>query len=133
MVNCTDRVASMAGKHSRVVARVKKLVPNIIQTHYMIHRQALAATHCGQSVSEVLSLCVKVVNSMKTCPLHSRLFSQLCHELGSEHSNLLLHTEVRWLFQEKVVERMFELREDVLLFCKRTVRTLLLVSNDLWL
>ena len=37
---CTDGVASMTGKHSGVVARVRELVPNIIQTHYMIHREA---------------------------------------------------------------------------------------------
>ena len=62
---CTDGVASMTDQHSGVVARVRGLVPTVIQTHCMIHRQALAAKHLGQSMSEVLSLCIKVVNSIK--------------------------------------------------------------------
>ena len=61
----------MAGKHSGVATRVRELVPNIIQTNWMIDREALAAKHLGQSMSEVLSLCVKVVNSIKTRSLQS--------------------------------------------------------------
>ena len=56
----------------------------------MIHREALAEKHLGQSVSEVLSLCVKVVNLIKTRPLQSQLFSQLSNELGQGFPNLLL-------------------------------------------
>ena len=90
---CTDGAASMTSKYSGVVARVRELVPNIIQTHCTIHREALAARHCGQSMSEVLSICVEVVNLIKTRSLQSRLFLQLCNKLGSEHSNFLQHTE----------------------------------------
>ena len=46
---CTDRAAAMTGKHSGVVARVRQLVPNIIQAHC----EALTAKHLGQSMSEV--------------------------------------------------------------------------------
>ena len=94
---CTNGAASMTGKHSGVVVRDRELVPNITQTHCMIHHEALAARHLGQSMSEVLSLCVKAANSIKTRPLHSRLFLQLCNELGSDCSNLLLDTEVQRL------------------------------------
>ena len=111
MAICTDGAALMTGKHSGDVARVRELAPSIIQAHCMIHDTGLAARDLEQSMLEVLSLCVKIVNSIKTCPLQSRLLSQLCNELGSEHSNLLLHTEVQWLSRGKVVERLFELRE----------------------
>ena len=51
MAICTDEAALVTGKHSEVVVRVRKLVPNIIQTHCMIDREALAAKHFGQSMS----------------------------------------------------------------------------------
>ena len=96
-----DVEASITGKHSEVVARVRKLVPNITPTYCMIHREALGARHLGQSTSEVLSLCVKVVNSIKTGPLQSRWFSQLCNELELEHSNPLLHKKNLMAFPRK--------------------------------
>ena len=120
---CTDDAASMTGKHSGVVARIREKVPNIVQTHCMIHRAALVAKHLGKSLSEVLSLCVKVVNSIKARPLQSPMFSKLCNELGSEHSGFLLRTEVRWLSRGRVVERVFELREEVLVFLQAYNRT----------
>ena len=98
---CTDGAASMTGKHSGAVARIRERVPNIIQTHCMIHREVLAAKHLGQSLCDVLSSCVKIVNSIKARSLQSRMFSKLCNELGLEHSSYLLHTIVRWLSRKK--------------------------------
>ena len=86
--------------------------------------------HCVTS----LSSCVKIVNSIKARPLQSRMFSKLCDELGSEHSSLLLHTEVRCLSRGKIVERVFELREELLIFLKEHNADLpLLVADEIWL
>ena len=49
---CTDRAASMIGKHSGSVARIRE-VPNIIEMHCMIHHKMLVAKHLRQSLSEV--------------------------------------------------------------------------------
>ena len=73
-------------------------------------------------------------DSIKTRPLHSRLFSQLCNKLGPEHSNLLLLTEARWLSRGKVVECLFELRKVVLLSLQTHNTDLnLIVSDEIWL
>ncbi|XP_068220474.1 zinc finger BED domain-containing protein 5-like [Palaemon carinicauda] len=45
----------------------------------------------------VLHQLVEIVNYIKSRPLKSRLFEQLCKGMDSQHVRLLMHTEVRWL------------------------------------
>ena len=79
---CTDVAASITGKHLGAVILILKNVPNITQTHCIIHCEVLVAKHLIQSLSEFLSFCVKIVNFIKTRPLQSQMFSKLCGELG---------------------------------------------------
>jgi hypothetical protein len=82
----------------------------------------------------VLENNVKIINFIKARPLNSRLFSLLCDDMGSEHKQLLLHSEVRWLSWGKVLTRLFELRQEVLLFVREIKEdyTSFLV-DDMWL
>uniref|UniRef100_A0A8C4T186 HAT C-terminal dimerisation domain-containing protein n=1 Tax=Erpetoichthys calabaricus TaxID=27687 RepID=A0A8C4T186_ERPCA len=80
---CTDGAASITGKHSGVVACVKKEAPNITATHCMIHRQSLAAKNTTQSLSEVWSGCIKVINLIKTRPVYAHTFAILCKIVDS--------------------------------------------------
>ena len=132
---CTDSAASMTGQHLGAVARIREKVLNIVQTHCMIHREVLVVKHLAQSLSEVLSSCIKIVNSIKACSLQSQMFSKICDVLGSEHSSLLLHKEVRWLSQGKIVERVFELREELSIFLQEHNMDLasLVVADEIWL
>src|SRR6218665_1686352 len=45
--------------------------------------------------------------------LQSKLLKRLCDDMGSQHTALLLHTEVRWLSRGKIFARLFELRYKV--------------------
>ncbi|GBL96301.1 hypothetical protein AVEN_238671-1 [Araneus ventricosus] len=47
---------------------------------------------------------------------NTRLFKSLCGDMGSLHTTLLLHTEVRWLSRGNVLTRLFELRHEVRMF-----------------
>ncbi len=67
-------------------------------------------------LKSVLHSAVKTVNFIKARPMHSRLFRVLCDEMGSEHVQLLLHTEVRWLSRGKVLSRLLELHREVQVF-----------------
>uniref|UniRef100_A0A672LZ59 C2H2-type domain-containing protein n=1 Tax=Sinocyclocheilus grahami TaxID=75366 RepID=A0A672LZ59_SINGR len=73
-----------------------------------------AASIAGQIHGFVL--CVKQVHpGIKTvhCIIHRELFKKLCDEVGTEHHQLLLHTDVHWLSRGKTLQRLFELREQV--------------------
>jgi zinc finger BED domain-containing protein 5/7/8/9 len=113
---CTDGAAAMVGVREGVVSRIKEKSPNVLITHCIIHRENLAAKQMNASLNAVFQAAVKIVNFIKSRPLHSRLFANLCAELGAEHKQLLLHTEVRWLSRGKVLTRLYELREEVKVF-----------------
>ncbi|MBN3279439.1 ZBED5 protein, partial [Polyodon spathula] len=82
----------------------------------------MVSTMLGEKAQKVIQLVplsnntVPMVNFIKARPLNSRIFSDLCNEMGSKHVNLLLHTEVRWLSRGKALARFFELHSEVKVF-----------------
>ena len=68
------------------------------------------------SVKEVLDESVKIINVIKSRPKNTRLCKMLCEDMGSLHTSLLLHTEVRWLSRGKTLTRLFEMKPDVRIF-----------------
>ena len=83
---------------------------------------------------DVLNDAVKAINFIKARPLNARLFRRLCDNMGAEHTDLLLHTEVRWLSRGNVLNRLFELRNEVCCFLSEHSSPLapLFLDND-WL
>ncbi|CAL9694137.1 unnamed protein product [Knipowitschia caucasica] len=112
----TDGARAMVGRLTGVVKRVKDVAPLLTAVHCSIHREALATKTMSADLNKVLNEAVKTVNFIKSRPLQSRLFGILCAEMGSEHRQLLLHTEVRWLSRGKVLTRLYELRDEVRVF-----------------
>ena len=56
----------------------------------------------GETLREVLDPVVQMVNFIKTRPVKSCLFKLFCIDMESQHRQLLLHHEVRWLSSFKV-------------------------------
>ena len=130
---CTDGAAAMTGKKSGLVGRVKQVAPHITATHCMIHREALASKEMDESLADVFSMCVKIVNFIKARPLNHRLFETLCREMEAQHKHLLLHTEVRWLSRGRVVQRLYELREELTSFLNEHNPSLaLFLADETW-
>lgn len=98
------------------LALVKKANPDTIFTHCFLHREALVAKSLVPELNDVLQTVVKMVNFIKSRPLKSRLFESLCSSMDANHTQLLLHTEVRWLSRGHVLQRFYELREELLIF-----------------
>jgi hypothetical protein len=74
-----------------------------------IHCEALTAKELG----EILTNAVEIVNFIKTSSVMSRVSEILCLEMGSEHSHLSLHAEIRWMSRGRVLRMLFELRREV--------------------
>jgi len=70
------------------------------------------------SLKKVLDEAVQIVNFIKSRPLQSRIFKQLCEFMGGEYKALLLHTEIRWLSIGKVLARIFDLRKELSFYFK---------------
>ncbi len=116
---CTDGAASMTGHKSGLISIIQKLNPNIKLVHCIIHRQALASKKLSPDLNKVMEIIFKTVNFINVRALNSRLFKVLCDEMGAQHNNLLLCTEVRWPSRGKVLRRVYELRKEINKFLKR--------------
>ena len=84
-----------------------------IGTHCTIHRQALIMKTLPDQLKYVLDHVIKSVNFIKTNALNFGLFAEICNKGESEFATLLLHSHVRWLSNDKVVKRIFILRNEV--------------------
>lgn len=115
---CTDGAPSMLGNKSGFSALVKEEVPDIVTTHCILHRQALACKTLPPTLKSVLSTAVQVVNFIRSRALNHRLFKLFCQEVGSEHEVLLYHTEVRWLSRGRILSRLVELRVELAIFLR---------------
>ena len=131
---CTECARAMTGRHNGVAARISEVATEMRWTHCSIHREALAVKKMPEDLKSVLDSAVKTVNFIKARPMNSRLFGVLCDEIGSEHVQLLLHTEVRWLSRGKVLTRLFELHWEVQMFLQdKQFPFLHLFENSEWL
>lgn len=132
---CTDGAASMTGKHSGVLAKIRSVASeNMIFTHCFIHREHLAAKKLSTQLNDALTQAVKIVNFIRASALNSRLFEILCREMGSEHEHLLLHAEVRWLSRGKVLTRLYELRHEVkILLVQKKSAFYTFINDNKWI
>ena len=117
LVGCTtDGAPAMLGRKSGFQSYVKAVLHKIIFTHCFIHRFALCAKVLPPELLSCLQQIVKIVNFVKTSALNTRIFANLCADLGSYHKCLLFYTEVRWLSRGNMTRRVFELRNELLEF-----------------
>ncbi|XP_068238448.1 zinc finger BED domain-containing protein 5-like [Palaemon carinicauda] len=85
---------------------------------------------CG----EVLESVIKIVNYIKTKALNTRLFKELCKDMNADHEVLLFYTAVRWLSKGNVINRVFEMKDEIKLFLDSQERKDLVVhfEDEAW-
>lgn len=113
---CTDGCPSMLGTKKGFVTLVRAQNPNIMSVHCMVHREALASKSLPKDLQSTMTQVIQIVNFIKSRPLQSRLFAQLCDAMDSDFKCLLYHTEVRWLSKGKVLKRLVHLKVEVISF-----------------
>ena len=113
---CTDGAPAMLGARHGFTARVREINPSVQVIHCLLHRENLAAQHLSLDLSAVMKEVIGVVNFIKASVVNSRLFEQLCVDLGSQFQHLLFYSNVRWLSRGKLLRRLIDLRTEVQVF-----------------
>jgi DNA-binding Xre family transcriptional regulator len=112
----TDGAPAMLGSRSGLATLVKEKNRKVLTTHCIIHRQALASKTLAEELQYTLKQVIKLVNTIKTSALNTRIFKKICSDLDSEYETLLFHTEVLWLSKGNMLARLFSLKEEVVMF-----------------
>ena len=97
---------------------VKRQNNDISVVHCLLDQENLVAKEIKEDLAIVFEEVVTVVNYIKFFPQHIRLFRVLCNEMGTEHNEFLFHSNVCWLSQGKVLERVANLRYRISIFLK---------------
>ncbi|XP_077291335.1 zinc finger BED domain-containing protein 5-like [Arctopsyche grandis] len=113
---CTDGAHSMSGHKAGLQALVKKKAPHAIWTHCMLHRAALVSKNMSEELNSIFTKVIKIINYIKNSPLRARLFAKLCADMEANYTSLLYYCEVRWLSRAKMIQRVFELKEEIATF-----------------
>ena len=132
---CTDGIAALTGYTAGFHARVRSASDTPVTfTHCMIHREALVAKKISPDLNAVVQDAGKVINLTKSRALDTRIFANLCDEMESEFTTLLLHCEIRRLSKGKALKRLLMLKNKVVIFLTEKNSGLVHhLRNDSWL
>jgi transposase-like protein len=89
-----DAPRVMAGNKG-LQALIKRSAPESTWTHCMIHLEPLATKELCPKLSEVMDTVIKTVKYIQTRPLKSRVFAELCEEMGAQYLSLLFYCNSR--------------------------------------
>ncbi|KAK0144896.1 General transcription factor II-I repeat domain-containing protein 2A [Merluccius polli] len=116
---CTDGAPCMLGKHKGFITLLRQHEKRcILNFHCILHQEALCAQMCGDQLTEVMGLVIRVVNFIVARALNDRQFKALLDEFGSNYPGLLLHNNVRWLSRGKVLSRFAACLNEIRAFLK---------------
>ncbi|KAF2364600.1 Zinc finger BED-type [Trinorchestia longiramus] len=114
-----DGAPAMMGGHHALRGLIQAVNPKISVDHCIIHRYSLRSKRLPGNLKLVFEDVLKIVNFIKSRDVNSRIFKELCKEMGEKYEVLLYLTDVRWLSRGKVIHRVIELRKAIQEFLKQ--------------
>jgi len=113
MHNWVHRWCKGYGRHSKWHCRTHKVAQEVVNIHCVINRRALEDKKLGNEENYQLADVIKIVNATLNSPKKSHEFDELVIEIGGDR-HFLYHSEVCWIFHERVMERVWNLRQEFL-------------------
>lgn len=112
----TDGAPAMIGKEKGLVKRIRDKNAKILSYQCIIHQTSLCSK-LSATLKNVMDNLVKLINFMRSrSALQHRQFKEFLSECDSEYSDLLQHNNVRWLSKGQVIERFWQIKEEVTTF-----------------
>ena len=65
---CTDGAPAMLGCRSGFIARTKQMYPDVVGTHFVIHREALASKTLPAAIKNKLAIIIRIVKQVRSIP-----------------------------------------------------------------
>ncbi|XP_069470005.1 general transcription factor II-I repeat domain-containing protein 2B-like [Ambystoma mexicanum] len=129
----TDGALAMVGRNIGFVALCRRDpdFPEFRSYHCIIHQQSLCSKVLNYQ--HVMTVILKIVNSIRARSLQNRLFKSLLDEMDAQYGFLLFHTEVRWLSRGKVLPRFLDLLPEIIVFLEGRGDQVEQLSNPKWL
>uniref|UniRef100_K7G867 DUF4371 domain-containing protein n=1 Tax=Pelodiscus sinensis TaxID=13735 RepID=K7G867_PELSI len=103
----TDGAPAMLRSRLGFQMLVKQCASMVTGVLCFIHRKTLP-----DQLNAVFKGLVKVVNHVSSA-LNTRLFKRFCLDMGSDFDVLLFYASVRWLSAGNILNRVFQLREEL--------------------
>ena len=113
---CTDGAPAMLGCRSEFIARIKEKNLDVVGTHCVSYRGALAYKTLPIAMKNKLAIIILIVNFIKISAVNSQLFTKLCKGMNYNHINLLFYINVRWLSKSNMLARVYDLKDEVSIF-----------------
>lgn len=129
----TDGAPAMLGQKVGFVSLCKNddNIPSFTNYHCIIHQQVLCSKILESDV--IMKIAFKIVNSIRARSLQRRQFRALLEETEAEHSDLLLHTDVRWLSRGVFLKRFRQLLPEIKTFIQSKGEIVPELEDEKWL
>ena len=113
----TDGARAMTGVCSGVVALIKQVALEVVSIRCILHHEALVVKNLANEkkncrLADVICDVTKIVTTILKKSKPNRSFHELVREVEDD-VRLVYHFEVRWLSRERVIERVWKLREEL--------------------
>ncbi|XP_026331068.1 general transcription factor II-I repeat domain-containing protein 2-like, partial [Hyposmocoma kahamanoa] len=135
---CIDGAPSMVGLRKGFIGILNEKATalnvqkdDLIVLHCIIHQQNL----CSKSIrlQHVMDVVVKTINFIRSRGLNHRQFKGFLDEISAEYNDVTYYCEVRWLSKRKMLERFYELRNEIADFMKIKDKPLSELSDPKWI